>query len=505
MIKKQNPTRVDSLKGRLNALRLFDFSGGLNTAVDPSLILENETPYAINCFSTENGAIKTRPGFTKLYTDSLGDGKIQGGAKFYTQAGNEYIMIAHGGKVYANTGTNGAYVAIKSSLHATNNYDFCQIVLGGTDYMVFSDRNGNLQKYNGTTVTQLVARVGQFPVWHKERLFVIDSDNNTLYASVALNPADFTTIANATSVDPYNITIGKGDGDRVMWLGVVNDNVTALKRNNIYVLFSADDSAAASIERTPSGIGTTSSEGVGQHKGIIYFPSEDGVYTFDGSLAWKISQKIQPDYDAIADKKKIVGKCFNGWYYMAYTPSGGTRNTEVLAYNIDERSWWKFTGIEANAFIEFVNGDDTEEFYFGHSNAGLVYKMFTGTNDAGVAIPMEFRTKYLDMGMPERKKRHRRIYPHFKTTTATTQFGYDHDFNNGPTYTNITTTGTGATMGAGFILGTTKLGTPGLVDTVRVPITGQSRFTQFRVRNSTLDQVVKFLGISDFWKPRRPV
>lgn len=576
-ISRQIPIRTSTGKSTiisgLNVLRLFDFHGGINTSVDPSMILDYETPYAINCYAKDSGAVETREGYDAVTDSSLGATKMLGGHKMYTAAGGEYVLWAHGGNIYLNiatssfktiltlsrdtnvvtvntatahgmttgdtvriygalntafdgtftllsgsgtsftysqAGTNAsttggkAIKAIKIGLSTTNNYDFCQIVLGGTEYTVISDRAGNLQKFDGTSVTQLVARNGKFPVWHKERLFVIDAtDKNTLYASVTLNPSDFTTLVNSSSTDPYNVSIGKGDGDQVMWLGVVNDNITALKRNNIYVLYSSDDSDSASLEQAPSGVGCVSSDGVGKYKGVIYFPSEDGVYAFDGSLSYKVSKRIQSEYDNIANKDGIVGVCFGGWYYMSYTVAGGTYNTEVLAYDIDNQAWWKFTNMGPNCFIPFINGDDDEALYFGSSTTGIVYQMFTGTNDNGSAIQAELRTKYLDMGLPERKKRHRRIYPHFKTNSASTQFGYDHDFNNGPIYSTISTTG-GTSLWGTFKWGVDKLGTPGLL-TERVPITGQARYTQFRVKNYNLDEKFQFLGISDFWNPRRPI
>lgn len=572
MIQRQKPTRLDTYKRAQQTLRLFDFTGGLNTTVDPSLILETQTPYAINCYADTDGII-TRPGYTKLWTTSLGATPILGGVKFYKADGTERTLFAHGGNIYQNltdssflpitslsraanvvtvtttsphglstgnivtilgtsktsfhgtftlasgsgstftyaqtatndTATGGKAIKVaKAGLSTTNKYDFCPVILSGAEVMVFSDRAGNLQKYDGTTVSELLAKAGKFPVWHKGRLFIIDpTDKNTLSASVTLNPADFTTVSTDMDTTPYTVSIGKGDGDVVMWLGVVNDNITALKRNSTYVLYSSENAANAAVEQAPSGVGTVASESVGKHKGIIYYAAEDGFYTFDGSLTWKISQNIQPDYDAIAAKSTIVGKCFKGWYYAAYTVSGGTHNTEVLAYNIDDRSWWKFTGMNVNYLIPYIYGDDTEELYFGDSVNGLVYKMFTGTSDNGVAIDMEFRTKYLDMGMPERKKRHRRIYPHFKTQSATTKFGFDHDFSNGPIYFDVDTSGAGVDLGT-FVLGTDILGTPGL-NTIKLPVTGQARYTQFRVKNNTLNKVVNFLGVSDYWKPRRPV
>jgi hypothetical protein len=589
MLKKQPPQRIDNVRGRQNILRLYNMEGGLNTATDETLLLENESPDLLNCHTDKEGALVKRDGYTKYNATTLGSGKTQGAAKFYKLNGTEHILVAHGGNVYVDTagagnfktaktietaGNSGAvratnvvtikttaahgfvvgqYVTIagvtdasfngtfviattplsttltyaqtgagatsgggtatstyyKTGLNAANNFDFCQGLVGADEVMVISDRAGNLQKYTGTAISQLVAKAGSFPVIDGERLFVVEpTDLATVYASKAGNIADFTTIANAPDTDPYAVTVGKGDGDIINGLAIINDQLAIFKRKRIAVLFSKENSVNFSVEWAPAGVGCTSPDGLATYRGIAYFPAEDGVYTFDGSLVKKISDKISSTYKGIGNLTTIVGECYDGKYYMAYTPAGGSTNSKVLVYDIDTQSWWKYDGMDISSWMLFDKGNDTYEFYGCDASDGFIYKMFDGTNDAGSAINFYWISKWNDFSAPERKKRFRKVYTQFEKTTeaATVVFGVNYDFGTAFTKTEINTQGSSSTLGTtgSFLLGTSVLGSGGEV-TSKISISGQQRWIQYRVSNNAADAPVVFKGVSYYWKMKRPV
>lgn len=587
---KQSPQRIDNLRGRLNILRFYNMDGGLNSTTDPSLLLESESPDLLNCHNDKEGAIVKRDGYTKYNATTLGSGKTQGAAKYYTVGGTEHVLVAHGGKVYRDATLTGGFIVaktiaaagvpgvsratnvvtvtttaahgfvtgqyviiagvtdssfngtfaiastpatttftyaqtaanatsgggtatgtyVKTGLSTSNNFDFCQVLsVGGSEIMVISDRENNLQSYNGTAVSQLVARTGAFPVWHKSRLFVIDpADYATLYASVTGNPADFTTASTDPDTAPYNITVGKGDGDRVNGMAVINDNLTIFKRKRIAVAFSADNVNNVRVEWAPAGVGCTSPNGLAMYRGIAYFPAEDGVYTFDGSLVRKISDKIQPTYDSIADLTTIVGICFNGKYYMAYTPTGGSSNSRVLVYDIAGRSWWDYSGMDISCWMLWDKGNDTFELYGGDNSDGFLYKMFDGTTDAGAAINFYWTSRWHDLGAPERKKRFRKVYTQLEKTTEDVDvvFGFGYDFNNAYENTTINTQGSSTTIGptGTFLLGSDVLGSGG-EQTTKIPISGQHRWVRYKVSNNAASSPVTFRGVSMYWKMKRPI
>lgn len=511
-MRKQLPTRIDDLRGRLNILRFYDMSGGLNTTTDPTLLLENESPDLLNCHNDQEGSIVKRSGYTKYNATTLGVGKIQGAAKFYKVNGTEHMLVAHGGKIYKDTALNGTMTEAATGLHATNDYDFCQSVLSGTEIMVISDRNGNLQKYDGSTVAQLAAKNGMLPVWHKERLFVVDpTDKTTVYASKTLDVSDFTTIANDPDTDPYNFTVGKGDGDIVTGMRIINDQLVIFKRKRIAVAFAAENTNNVTVEWAPAGIGCNSPRGIGMYQGKAYFPAEDGFYTFDGSIVEKISEAIQPTYDGIADTTKIVGECYNGKYYASYAVSGSTNKIYVLVYDIASKTWWKYK--LANGITDWVlwdKGNDVFEMYGCDEDNGFIYKMWTGNKDVTAAIDFYWISKWIDYGAPERKKRQRRVYVQLEKTTEDVDvlFGYGYDFNSAYDETTINTQGNYDTLGptGNFKLGptgTSVLGSGGEI-TEKVPISGQRRWIRYRVANNAADNPVTFKGVAFYWKMKRP-
>jgi len=508
MTKIQLPKKSGSYRNRMNIFRSYDFSGGLNTATEASLLEDNESPDCLNCHSNETGALIKRSGYTKYNSTTLGTGGMQGGAKYYTVNGTEHMLAAHGGKVYSDTALNGTFTEKKTGMNSSNDFDFVQGLVSGSEVMVISDRTNNLQKYDGSSVSQLTAKAGMFPIVHKERLFVVDpSDKATVYASYTGDITDFSTDDGSGS-STYTLTAGKGDGDIIKWLAEVNDSLAILKRKRIGILYTGKHATDWELEWAPGGIGCTSSRGVGKNRGSLFFPSDDGVYKFDGSLVEKISDKIDNTYNNIGDVTTIVGECFDGKYYMAYTPSGGSSNTEVLVYDISEESWWKYDGMDISDWILWDKGDDIFELYGCDASDGFIYKMFNGDNDAGSAIDFYWKSKWQDFGRPERKKRFRRVYAQFEKTTEDVDvaFGYTYDYNNAYETQTINTQGSSATLGptGNFTLGTDVLGSGG-EKTGRLPVSGQHRWLQYKIANNAIDNPVTYKGSSTYWRLRGPV
>ncbi|MDP4147436.1 MAG: hypothetical protein Q8936_23710, partial [Bacillota bacterium] len=140
-IKPQNPPLV-----RLEPFR------GMNVSGSPTEISQNQSPDMLNMTLDLNGALNKRTGYSRVYTTSLGTGKINGLFEYKKSDGTSVFLIAWGTQLYTQSG-NDQPVSIYSGL-ANQKVNFfvnngkCYI-MDGTNYLV----------YDGTTVSQITPYV----------------------------------------------------------------------------------------------------------------------------------------------------------------------------------------------------------------------------------------------------------------------------------------------------------------------------------------------------------
>lgn len=121
------------------------FDGGKNSKFEKHLILDNETPDALNVIFT-NGAVETRLGTSKFNTASVG---TYAGHGFYTRhdrAGAETMCAWWNGTLYVNSGTTFASVASATSIFTAG------IRVGSAEqenYIFFGNGSNPAYKYNG--------------------------------------------------------------------------------------------------------------------------------------------------------------------------------------------------------------------------------------------------------------------------------------------------------------------------------------------------------------------
>lgn len=85
--------------------RINEFKG-LNLSSNSTLIDDRQSPDMLNFQVGTQGTLKKRTGYEKLYQTSLGSGQINGMALFRKSDGTTDFMIAHGTKLYKQSGTN---------------------------------------------------------------------------------------------------------------------------------------------------------------------------------------------------------------------------------------------------------------------------------------------------------------------------------------------------------------------------------------------------------------
>jgi hypothetical protein len=213
------------------------------------------------------------------------------------------------------------------------------------------------------------------------------------------------------------IAVNNGQGIRAAFK--LRNNLYFVKERSLYVTATdgVNEPALWSVEEVSNKVGTPSSHGVGYGEEWVVIASRSGLYYFDGSEPIKLSQEIQPTWDAInwqygqliwvqvdtQHKRIYVGVPMgaatqpNQILMLDYTE--GMQDPLVSVYTVAaERSRkWAPWMISANScgLIERSNG--VAQVFLGTNNSsGKIYALTEGQfSDDGAAINSFYSTAFL--------------------------------------------------------------------------------------------------------------
>ncbi len=213
------------------------------------------------------------------------------------------------------------------------------------------------------------------------------------------------------------IAVNNGQGIRAAFK--LRNNLYFVKERSLYVTATdgVNEPALWSVEEVSNKVGTPSAHGVGYGEEWVVIASRSGLYYFDGSEPIKLSQEIQPTWDAInwqygqliwvqvdtQHKRIYVGVPMgaatqpNQILMLDYTE--GMQDPLVSVYTVAaERSRkWAPWMISANScgLIERSNG--VAQLFLGTNNSsGKIYALTEGQfSDDGAAINSFYSTAFL--------------------------------------------------------------------------------------------------------------
>jgi hypothetical protein len=122
-----------------------NFDGGKNSKYEKHLILDNESPDALNVVFT-NGAVETRPGVTKFNTASVGSFAGDGLYTRHDRTGVESMCAFWNGSLYVASGTTFNTIPSAQSVFTAG------VRVGAAEqenYIFFGNGNVTPYKYNG--------------------------------------------------------------------------------------------------------------------------------------------------------------------------------------------------------------------------------------------------------------------------------------------------------------------------------------------------------------------
>ena len=410
----------------------YDFSGGMNNRDSNALLKDNESPDMRNMVLGKRGTFETAPGvvlFRQVPVDDV-NVPVTGLYEYITQAGEEYFLAYAGGKL--KKAITGNWQLIKDEFTDGTYPEF--VTHSIVDKALFVNGKDGYWETDGITANEVVPyeptpeeitesgdcvipddpsliAYHKYRVWlsgisaYPDRIYycIDDIDGNTLYNY-------FTATSWIRSANP------KGEG--VTALMAFKEMLLIFTKTTVKRLVGDDLSDFAMIDYNTS-VGTVSQRSVWNAGDYLIFLGVDGVYMCDGANApFKVSQRIEETTRAISllHRHRACAMLKDGKYFCSVPLS--TVNNLTLMFDTDitpieyigekysyaNSPWVLLDGFVPTQWIVRLNLNA----YFS-SVDGYVYQYGIGNTYNGLKIEDYYTTKYFDFGLPDRRKRIRRM------------------------------------------------------------------------------------------------
>lgn len=297
---------------------ITDFSNGLNTITPANKLAKGFSPNLRNVFIHRNpGKIIKRNGFIQIgvATNTLTSGRFM--TIFNKENGGKEYIVSDDSIVLTTQDFN-AYVVISSGLNQGAHIQSKQIrnkiwFTNGSN-SVFTWDGLVMQRLDGTNGTPNVPKFKFIEVF-QERVFGL----NTSADGSSLDWSDVASTAGvAIAPDSYlawpainHTSVGRGDGQVGTSEWYYSGQLQIGKERSIYTLYGTNTSNY-NARKTESWVGPSSQDSIAILDDLTYFKGFDGIYSYDGGKAVRISDAISSDMDSVLDvQTKFVINIWN--------------------------------------------------------------------------------------------------------------------------------------------------------------------------------------------------
>jgi hypothetical protein len=421
-------------------------------------------------------------------------GGVKGVIRVKRPNGVFYTFFAHGSNLYSVNESTGVTTSVDSGLNSSATY--CRFAFV-SDTLFYATGLQKPRKYDFSTASEVTTapEIVSDIVEHKGILFYLSAVDPT--KMFYTNFAAYTTF---TSTDFIYVPAPK-TGDPGTAFAPLNGNLYIVTRNNKFILYGSEN-ATFRLDEAPGQKGTFSQESVTYDSNYIYLATDDGIYRNNGAEEKNIATNILDEWTSLLIKSNTVLELHNNRLYVWFTPNGQSANTECWVYNILYEIW---ESKDLGAYVGQVYSrfEYEDKFLQGSNRIGMVMVGEGNGNDyanMGEPLTWELRTNYDPHGAPAQFKRIPTYRPHFDTQSGdyTVQVGYAKDYNNSPTYANVSLQGSGARFNTGetFNSGVT-FGSASQVNPMDSGLTipGEFRRLQLRYRHYAAREPVVFDGV----------
>lgn len=391
-------------------------SGSINTYLNATQVGNDETPDALNTIPIGLTAVTGRQGYIKLTTTLIASGyKGQGIFTYITDTVREILYVVNG-VLYKYDGSGGSTAITGGTFSTTASVRAAQ--LGTRLYLV--DGTTALQYYDGsnivtTGINSAPTKIKQVISYNKRLYCNTDDNKDRIYYGGALgSDGTATNTGDFRSASPsYAGFFGFGGGREVVTFAKLGSSLYVFLKDAIKRIdpvsttgvSSALDHTSTDISGSIGCLAAASVDNVDNDvfflNHTIYSLGEVGTYTSlrTKNIGAKVSSFFESaSQDSIQNAAAIYDDSHE-MYLISIQDSAAYKDT-IIGYSVPYKAWFKWTGINANSFVSFIDEDNIQHIYFVSDNSGAsyVYELFQGLNDDGTAIEKYHFTKEFDMG-----------------------------------------------------------------------------------------------------------
>ena len=214
------------------------------------------------------------------------------------------------------------------------------------------------------------------------------------------------------------MSIAENNGQAIRAAFRLRNNLYFVKEHSFYVTATdgVNEPSLWQVEEVSNKVGTPSAHGVGVGEEWAVIAAREGLYLFDGAEPIKLSQEIQPTWDAInwqyghliwvqvdvKHKRILTGVPMNGAtepntiLVLDYSEGFGDPLVAMLTAPERSRKWAPWT-IAANSCGLIERPDNTSEIFMGSNiSTGKIYSLTSGQySDDGAPINSYYTTAFL--------------------------------------------------------------------------------------------------------------
>jgi hypothetical protein len=366
---------------------------GLNSAVTPLRIAEDELTDNSNISSSSYPAVATRLGLTAFMDFSS---QVWG----IGTRNNEYLHFVDG-KTWGYITSSTTVVNVTTSLTTSASVgqralgEFAEFATEDTLYTIWASTLDHLA-WDGTTAlpvdmttdcpfTNIIAT-------HKNRIFM--AKDKTLYFSALSKTTDWTTVD-----DAGNIPIVNARGN-ITGIQEFADHVMVFTNNGIYELFG-DGPENFVLADLSNEIGCIARRTIKEVNGQLYWLDYNGVYTYDGnSLPILTGHKAKAWLDSEGSTSLFTNACagvFRNKYHIAVIDfsdigAGFIANGMTLVYDTMTQSWNKYDN-GSDGLTQYATKDEN---FYSVTGEGIISSIEVGTLDNSSSIVWTAITKMFE-------------------------------------------------------------------------------------------------------------
>ena len=383
--------------GQSQALRLGPFTGGLNTASDPTAVADTEAVDVVNFELDIDGSYVCRPPiFAGVDNSAVWTERIVFVGKAILN-GTSYVIGSNANGTYAFDGTT--WTLIRAGLQS-------RIALQFQDLLFVIAQTGSTNNggyWDGTTwTTDANMPKGESAVFHKARLFIAPGVLATGAAAHQVKYTDPISIAVPVPlVWPASgvVSVGQGDGEKLIEVVVYNDNLMLFKQDSTYVLAYDIQPVDAILRKINSKIGATNRQCVVLYENSVFVYHEGSVFEIVNYDFQRINFKVPFLFDGGSPGTRveetflsIVGDRLIAKYF-----------NRTYVYGLKTRTWTRWSSKSSNLhnfgpFVEMPSNAEQQtlvKYYAGsailtHERVYIIQDGYDATTTEHNHIPTEF-------------------------------------------------------------------------------------------------------------------